>query len=157
MEELINDNLWWILPLGITLLVLLGGSMVAMGIKDYRANRNPEADIERIRSGFTSEHAIVPSPFLTEEPTQVLTKWRQGNAPTQTLAQVRVHHGHPDEDWTLDNEIVDEGEEEYVGRHRLPENLTAQEIAALFTQTREFPLVRPTRTLSPRWREAVAV
>lgn len=147
VEEWLRDNTFWMIPAGITLFILAVVGFILDGIKNRRTSTSDQADISRILGGFTTEQEMVP----VDEGPWSWSRWWQSTQPRYQDASTEViytgaRHGSPDE------KIIEEGVDEYVGKHRLPENLTAQQFNALMSQTREIPVMR---TLAPGWREVV--
>lgn len=153
VEQWINENLNWLLGSGAILLALLGAGFVKWGIQDWQASKYQQEDVHRILSGFTEEVPVVGVDLAR---TSVLARWWDGTSPrfqdvgTEIIPAITDdyigQHASPVP------KIIEEGVEEYVGKHRLPENLTARQRAALFTPTQGIPVLR---TLAPTWREVV--
>lgn len=167
MEQWVQDNKTLILVVAAFVVAVLGFGMIWAGLKDWRSIRTADADVARIRGGYTIEQPALTEAMLDElDKTTNLSLWarikkstepRYADVPTAAMVSVPgARHGDPSEDWAATDEqvaVVDEGVESYVGKHRLPEAVTAEYLARIFTQTSEFPVVR---TLNPSWRGAVA-
>lgn len=144
-----GDGAVWMVGAGIFLLGVLGLALIAGGVRDYRSRTAEVTDTARILDGLglpTDETLVLENRALTTtwQRLKTVTTPRYSHVPAVISDGEYVgQHHDPDE------KIIEEADEEYVGRHRLDPSYTIDQVRTLFTQTRELPV---RRTLNPAWR-----
>lgn len=146
MPEWLAEHYLTLLWAGAGFVALGVGSMIRWAVQDRRALRTQDHDVQRILAGVG--RAEEPEP-ITE-----VHRWQAWKTTTQPrYADIPAigrgsgpAHLDPDEG---PEEILEEGVEEYIGKHRLPDAVTASYLKAIMTQTQGLPTLR---TLSPAWR-----
>lgn len=148
---------------GIGIMTLGALSFLRMGIQDWRSRRTADRDSQYLLAGIglAPEPAIAPSPMLSEEgwrgwKTRTMPRYAEVPTVGREVDRLKYLGRHSDTDELIGASqepptVVEEHEEGYIGRHRLPETADASYLQALMTQTREFPALR---TLSATWRLA---